>query len=116
MSPPVNDLRAEHDAMLASLSARKSTFHFAHAAVSIFVACIFAGAAWKLSIDLEYAWAPSLVLPAAVVALLALAYGSFRLIAGQRVLRTEVEAFERLKSLRQQLKLDDPQTFVAVAR
>lgn len=113
MSPPVNDLRAEHDAMLARLSARQSTFHFAHAAVSIFVACIFSGAAWKLSIDVEYAWAPSLVLPAAIVAAVALAYGLFRLVLGRSVLQTEVGQFERLKALRQQLKLDEPQTFVA---
>ncbi|MBL8937375.1 MAG: hypothetical protein JNM69_22635 [Archangium sp.] len=112
----MNDLRAEHDAMLTRLSARKSTFHFAHAAVSIFVACVFGGAAWKLSLDLEYAWAPSLVLPATIVASLALAYGLFRLIVGRGVLQTEVAEFERLKGLRKQLKLDEPATFVAVAR
>lgn len=112
----MNDLRAEHDAMLTRLSARKSTFHFAHAAVSIFVACVFGGAAWKLSIDLEYSWAPSLVLPAAVISGVALAYGVLRLILGRVVLQTEVVEFERLKGLRKQLKLDEPATFVAVAR
>ena len=112
----MNDLRAEHDAMLARLSARKSTFHFAHAAVSIFVASVFSGAAWKLSVDLEYAWAPSLVLPAAIVASVSLAYGLFRLIMGRSILQTEVVEFERLKGLRKQLKLDEPPTFVAAAR
>lgn len=111
MSAPVNDssaLRAEHDAMLARLSARASTLHFAHCAVSFFVACVFAGASLKLSLDVEFEWAPQLVLPAAIAAGLAALYALGRLAMGLTVLRAEVKDFERLRALRTELKLDEP--------
>lgn len=110
MSRAVTDrtsLRAEHDVMLRALSARRSIFHFAHAAVSLFVALIVGGAAFKLSIDLEYAWAPSLVAPALVVSGLAGGYGLVRLVLGARHLRDESAAFDRLKALRRELSLDE---------
>jgi len=100
-------LRAEHDVMLRALSARRSIFHFAHAAVSLFVAAVVGGAAFKLSIDLEYAWAPSLVLPSVVVSGVAVSYGVVRLILGARHLREESVAFDRLKALRRELSLDE---------
>jgi hypothetical protein len=109
----VNELRAQHDALLTRLSVRASTFHFAHAAVALFLSTIFGGAAWKLSLDVEYAWAPSLVLPAAIVSALAFVYGVTRLAMGRSVLTGEVREFEQLRALRSQLKLDEPNTFVA---
>lgn len=108
MSAPVNDLRSEHDAVLTRLSARQSTLHFAHAAVSFFIASILAGAAVKLSLDKVLEWAPPLVVPAAVLAAIAFVYSVTRLVLGLRVLRTEVQEFERLKALRRELKLDEP--------
>jgi hypothetical protein len=107
----VNDtapLRAEHDATLARLSARASTLHFAHCAVSFFVACVLAGASLKLSLDLDFEWAPSLVLPAALAAAAAALYATGRLVLGLKVLRVEVKDFERLRALRTELKLDEP--------
>lgn len=114
MSPPVTDLialRAEHDATLSRLSQRKSTLHFAHTAVSVFVAAITGGAAWKLALDVEFEWAPQLVLPAAILSVSALVYGAVRLIVGRRALAAEVREFDRLKALRHELKLDQPPSF-----
>lgn len=92
---------------LRALSARRSIFHFAHAAVSLFAAIIIGGAAFKLSTDLEFAWAPSLVVPALVVAGVAASYGVVRLLLGGRHLREESVAFDRLKALRRELSLDE---------
>jgi TRAP-type C4-dicarboxylate transport system permease small subunit len=101
-------LRAEHDATLSQLSQRKSTLHFAHTAVSLFLAAIMCGAAIKLAIDVELEWAPHLVLPVSIVSVLAAIYGVGRLLVGLRKLGTEVQGFERLKALRHELKLDEP--------
>lgn len=104
----MNDsLRATHDELLAKLSRRQSIFHFAHAAVSLFVCFIASGAAWRLSLDTEYAWAPSLVVPALVIAGGGLLYGIVRLVLGRGQLVHEDEAFGELKRLRAQLKLDE---------
>lgn len=118
MSAAVNapSLRAEHDAMLARLSVRTSTLHFAHCAVSFFVACVLGGASLKLSLDTELVWAPSLVLPAAVAGGLAAAYAVVRLAMGLRVLQREVKDFERLRALRSELRLDDPAALLPATR
>lgn len=104
-------LRAEHDATLSRLSQRKSTLHFAHTAVALFVAAITGGAAWKLALDVEFEWAPQLVVPALVVSISAAAYGLVRVVVGRRALAAEVREFDRLKALRHELKLDEPPTF-----
>lgn len=114
MSPPVTDLvalRAEHDATLSRLSYRKSTSHFAHTAVSLFVAAITGGAAWRLSVDVEIEWAPHLVLPATLISVSVAIYGLVRIFLGRRTLKGEVREFERLKALRHELKLDEPPAF-----
>lgn len=99
-------LRQEHDRTLEGLSARASIFHFAHAAVSLFIAAIMGGAAFKLAGDFEFAWAPQLAVPAMVISLAAAAYGVVRLVIGRSALVKEHRAFERLKALREQLELD----------
>jgi len=99
-------LREEHDRTLEQLSARKSIFHFAHAAVSLFVAAIMGGASIKLSRDVEFEWAPSLVLPALIVTGVAFSYGVVRLVIGRAAMSKEHAAFERLKTLRRSLELD----------
>lgn len=114
MSPPVTDLvalRAEHDATLSRLSYRKSTSHFAHTAVSLFVAAITGAASWRLSVDVELVWAPQLVVPATIVSVSVAIYGLVRLVLGRRTLADEVREFERLKALRHELKLDEPPAF-----
>lgn len=114
MSPPVTDLvalRAEHDATLSRLSQRKSTLHFAHTAVSLFLAAITGGAALKLAIDVELEWAPHLVLPATLISVSVAVYGLVRMVLGRRTLNAEVREFERLKALRHELKLDEPPAF-----
>lgn len=113
MSPPVTDLpalRAEHDATLARLSVRRSTLHFAHAAVALFVSATLGLAAWKLSTDLELDWAPALSRPAALISGVALLYAAARLFLGRRHLVREVAEFARLQGLRRALKLDEPPT------
>jgi DNA-binding MltR family transcriptional regulator len=100
-------LRLEHDEMLTRLSRRHSTVHFAHGAVAIFVAAILGGAAYRLSVDTEFAWAPRAVVPVAVVSGLALAYMLVRFSLGLGVLSREVKDFDHLRSLRRELKLDE---------
>lgn len=109
----MNELRDQHDASLAKLSARQSTLHFAHAAVSTFLCCVFGGASLKLSIDTEHAWAPDLIVPAAIIAGTAALYAIVRLVMGRFVLAKEVVEFETLQSLRRQLKLDEPPMLAA---
>jgi hypothetical protein len=72
---PTNALRAEHDAVLSSLSTRESTMHFAHAGVSILIAVAICGTAGKLWWDFSTTnpeWAGGF----AAVGALVLAYAS----------------------------------------
>ncbi len=104
-------LRLEHDEILERLSRRQSTVHFAHGAVAIFVSAILGGAAYRLSVDTDFAWAPRAVEPVAVAALLALASTLVRFALGLRVLSREVKDFDHLRSLRRELKLDELPSF-----
>jgi hypothetical protein len=102
-----NALRAEHDQLMARLSTRKSTEHFAHAAVSTFFGLILAGVAGKLFWDrqLEFArWGGAIASVAAVL----LGYALVRYLQGRATLATERREFERLLALRRSLGIDDP--------
>lgn len=98
-------LRAEHDAVLASLSTRVSTKHFAHAAVSSFVAFMLAGTAAKLWYD-GGASTPMLVSSGLTAAVLL--YVAVRGVIGLAAHRKERAQLERLRELRATLKLDAP--------
>jgi hypothetical protein len=102
-----NALRAEHDHLLVRLSTRKSTEHFAHAAVSTFFGLTLAAAAGKLFWDrqLEFAW---WVFAIASVAAVLLGHALVRYLLGRATLATERREFERLLALRRALGIDDP--------
>ena len=100
-------LRAEHDAVLSSLSTRESTRHFAHGAVASLLFIALAGTAGKLWWDFstthpEYAWG--------FVGLSALSvlYAAVRFAMGARVNGRERKLLLRLRELRKSLGVDAP--------
>lgn len=109
MSPEVQQAEAR-DALKRlelELSSRASVVHFAHSAVSMVLAIIFAGAAGKLSWDLK----PAHLYLAAAVGLLAVgltSYSVVRYVLGKRMLALELARYEQMKALRRSLQLDDP--------
>ena len=100
-------LRAEHDAVLSSLSTRESTRHFAHAAVSTLVSLSFFGTAGKLWWD--YATTnPEWAGASATAGLTGLAYAAVRLVIGARANTRERVQLVRLRELRKVLGVDAP--------
>ena len=100
-------LRAEHDAVLSSLSTRESTRHFAHGAVSSLLVVVLSGTAGKLwwefsTTNPEYAGA------FAGLALIALSYASARFVMGAQANRRERVQLVRLRELRKVLGVDAP--------
>lgn len=117
MAPPMMDaadptaLRAEHDHLMARLSTRKSTEHFAHAAVSTFIGLILAGAAGKLFWDSQLKFVQFVIAIAAVAGVLLL-YALVRYLKGHSTLAVEHKEFERLSALRRSLGIDDPSSLL----
>ena len=100
-------VRAEHDAVLSSLSTRESTRHFAHAAVSILLAIALLGTAGKLWWDYSTTnpeWYRGFI----AVGVLVLCYAGVRLIFGFRANVHERVKLVRLRELRLQLGVDAP--------
>ena len=100
-------VRAEYDAVLARVGSRKSTMHFAQAAVTTFVGLILSGAAGKMAWDfgeLHLGWT-ALV---AGVGLFLLGYAAVQVVLGRKALTGELTDFEKLQALRLELRLDDP--------
>lgn len=102
-----NELRAEHDAVLASLETRSSTLHFAHAAVSFFFAVSLGGTAgklwWDYAVEEPTWWMIAAGLSGAV-----LAYSLVRLVLATRSYRSERTQVDRLLTLRKEIGLDAP--------
>ncbi len=105
MPTDVTALRAEHDQVLARLSARESTRCFAQGAVSLFVAALALGTAGKLAWDF---WGenPEWALGAAAVAAGLLGYALARLWKGRGLYASERGEVARLLQLRAQLGVD----------
>ncbi|MEW5739043.1 MAG: hypothetical protein AB1938_08955 [Myxococcota bacterium] len=102
-----SSLRAEHDLLMSKLSTRRSTGHFAHAAITTFVGLIFAGAAGKLfwdEPDLYLEWS----IGAAVLGVGLIVYGLVQYVRGKSALGREEREFQRLSALRRALGIDDP--------
>lgn len=98
-------LRAEHDAVLSSLSSRDSTRQFAHGAISMILAVILFGTAaklwWDFALENPEWWMTSAALGAVV-----LSYSTFRLLMGTRLYGRERVQYVRLLELRRSLGLD----------
>jgi hypothetical protein len=100
------ELRRQLDVLQGELSTRKSTLHFAHAGMSILCSLIIAGTAGKLVWDSSRHW--WIGTGVGVFAVIVWLYGWLQYRLGRRHLGLELEGFERLQTLRQTLKLDDP--------
>ncbi len=100
-------VRAEHDAVLTSLSTRVSTMHFAHAAVSILISVALAGTAAKLWWDF-WSTNPEWAIGFFGLTGLALAYAALRLGLGARANGKERLLLTRLLALRKELGVDAP--------
>lgn len=100
------DPRVELERLQQELSTRQSTTHFAHAAVSLMVAMIIAGASAKLFWDSVKV--PYVGILAAAVAVGLAAYSVRHYRRGKRALKGEVADFERMQGLKRDLGLDDP--------
>jgi hypothetical protein len=103
----VTDDRSRLDALQAQLRARRSVFHFAHAAVSLLVAVIAACTGAKYFWDYELDDLPTLSALVGVSGVLFI-YGAVHWALGHRALKRELTLFDELKGLRQHLRLDDP--------
>lgn len=110
-SPPVpsspSAARAEYDEVQARLASRRSIEHYAHAAVSIFVGLIFAGATSKLYWDTELKFL-EVELAFALVSAGLLTHAVARLSLGRRAMQREDAELPRLTALRRELGVDDP--------
>lgn len=102
---PNEALRTEHDAVLAALSTRESTRHFAHAAVGGFVALLLGGTARRLAEDSVQA--PGLTLAVGLAGGLLL-YSVARALVGGAAHRRERVQLARLRELRVVLGVDAP--------
>ncbi len=100
-------LRAEHDAVLSSLSARRSTLHLAHAAVSGFIGLTLVAVAAKLWWDYSE-YNPEYFEGSLALAAMAGLYSLVRLVIGRGHFKRERVALGRLLSLRRELGVDDP--------
>ena len=100
-------VRAEHDAVLSSLSTRESIRHFGHAAVSILVAVALTGTALKLWWD-YWGTNPEWAAGFGALAGLVLIYAAVRLVLGARANTRERVQLVRLLALRKTLGVDAP--------
>lgn len=98
-------LRAEHDAVLSSLSTRDSTRQFAHAAVSFFGSVVLLATAGKLWWDFADT-SPEWWMIAAGLGSLAVTYSLVRTVLGFRLYAKERTQLGRLRELRRSLGLD----------
>lgn len=96
-------------ALQASLESRRSVLHFAHCAVATILGLISAGAVAKIYWDLDIRPDTEfLVVPVSIFSGLCFAYGLVRYVVGRKLLKVELVQFAQLKTLREQLNLEDP--------
>jgi hypothetical protein len=108
MSPEATlDPRQQYDALASALSTRRSTLHFAHAAVSSVVVLILSGTAGRLFYKGD-ASDQQLAMAVAGLAVALLIYGVARVVIGRGLLKRELADYAKLQVLRAQLGLDDP--------
>lgn len=101
---------SRYDALQAELHARKSIFHFAHAAVSLLVAVVAACTAARLFWDYQLDKLPLPLFGAALaVSVVMFLHGFVRWGIGRRALERESAQYAELRALRATLRIDDPE-------
>jgi hypothetical protein len=100
-------LKAEHDAVLESISTRGSTKHFAHAAVSLMVCFMLAGTFANMLLEKSGAHADDAVW-VGVLSGLVMAYSAVRLVLALRMNARERMQLARLLDLRRELGFEMP--------
>ncbi len=107
-------LRAEHDAVLSTLSTRASTKHFAHGAVTLFLALILLGTSGKLWWDYSTE-NPEWSAAAGALGAMVLGYCVVRFALGARMYGKERVQLTRLLDLRKTLGVDAPASLARVS-
>jgi hypothetical protein len=108
VSAPPDERRRELDRLQAQIATRVSIFHLAHGAVSTILSLMVFGLAalfrWGKNAKATVPWA----VPVAGAAALILLYAAWRFWRGYRAHLKEAALFQELRSLRRELKLEDP--------
>jgi uncharacterized membrane protein len=106
-------LRAEHDALAASLAARASIDHARRGAYLGFATLLVVGLSLKLGFDrwfstrvARFRGPPVLFYLAATMALVLLVLTVLEVVRARRLMRAEDARFARLRALRLRLELD----------
>ncbi len=102
-----SDAQRQLEQVQGELAARRSTLHFAHAAVSLVVGLLLAGATGKFFWDMPEE-KQLFGLPGVAAIAVLLVYAAVRYRRGMQALDSELSRFETLKALRRELRLDDP--------
>lgn len=105
---PTAELRQKHDALQGELSTRRSTTHYARAAVAILAGLLLSGTAGKMLHDAKTDFFYTFGTIIAVVAISLGAFAVFSYLAGRKAMRKELVRLAELRALRQELGLDDP--------
>jgi high-affinity nickel permease len=102
------ELERKLDQLQGELEARQSTTFFAHAAVTLLTALMLGGAAAKMLVDATESLERIGGTVIASVAGLLVVYAVISYFRGRGALRRELHRLEELKSVRRELRLDDP--------
>ncbi len=105
------ELRAEHDAVLSALSERRSMLHLAHGAVSALISATFLAASAKLWWDFSE-YDPQYYQGALAISAATACYAVVRFIIGRGHFKRERVELGRLRTLRRELGVDDPQVML----
>lgn len=108
MNAPPDERRRELDRLQAQIATRASILHFARGAVSVILSLMVFGLASLLRWGKGAGEARAFALPVAILAAALSAYGLSRFWLGRRVYLRERALVEELRSLRRELKLEDP--------
>lgn len=103
----MQSMREQHDVLLSQLSSRASINHYTHAVVVTVLGSI----AWGVGSELNKEGRVNLYLVYAVT-LVAILYVLARLVFGLLAGRRERKQFAQLKSLREELELNNPEALL----
>ena len=108
MNAPQDERRRELDRLQDQVATRASILHFAHGVVSTILSLMSFGLAYLFGQDASARGNGPFAWPAAILAAGLLAYAVWRFWLGRRAYVRELALFQQLRSLRRELKLEDP--------